>query len=149
MISFMKILIQRVTHARVEADGIVTGAVDRGVLILIGFTHEDTPEQASRLAHKSATLRIFEDEEGKINRSLLDIRGEALVVSQFTLYADCSTGRRPSFTKAAPPETAKPLYERFVEELRKKGIGTETGIFGARMEISLINDGPFTVLLEC
>ena len=144
----MKILIQRVTKASVEVNEKVVGSIGIGVLVFIGITHSDTITQATWLANKLINLRIFEDTQGKINQSLIDRKGAALIISQFTLYADCSDGRRPSFTQAAPPEIANPLYEGFVEEIRKSGIPVETGIFGAEMKVSLINDGPITLMLE-
>ncbi len=144
----MKILIQRVTQASVEVDNKVVGAIQFGVLVFIGITHSDTASQAAWLAHKLIHLRIFEDEQGKINQSLIDKKGSALIISQFTLYADCSDGRRPSFTQAAPPAMAKQLYELFIQEVTKGGISVETGIFGADMKVSLVNDGPVTLILE-
>lgn len=144
----MKILIQRVTQANVEVDAKIVGAIGVGVVVLVGVTHADTATQAAWLANKLVNLRIFEDEGGKINRSLVDQKGAALIISQFTLYGDCSDGRRPSFTQAAPPEKAKELYGLFIEEVRKGGIPVETGIFGAEMKISLVNNGPVTLMLE-
>lgn len=144
----MKIVIQRVAHAQVEVSGEVVGKIGPGALILIGVTHGDTKSHAERLADKFLNLRFFEDEMGKMNKSVFDIKGQVLVVSQFTLYADCSGGRRPSFIQAAPPELAKELYEQFVEELRKKGVYVETGVFGAEMKVSLLNDGPVTLILD-
>lgn len=148
ILPLMRILIQRVAHAKVEVEGKTVGAIGPGVLVFIGVTHGDTDSQAIWLANKLISLRLFEDVEGKINRSILDCKGEAMVVSQFTLYADCSAGRRPSFTQAAPPETAKYLYEKFIEEVRKGGIEVQTGVFGAEMKVSLLNDGPVTLFLE-
>ena len=144
----MKILIQRVTKASVEVDEKIVGSIGAGILVFIGITHSDTASQASWLANKLIHLRIFEDAQGKINQSLVDRRGSALIISQFTLYADCSEGRRPSFIQAAPPEIAKPLYEQFIQEVRRGGISVETGIFGAEMKVSLLNNGPVTLLLE-
>lgn len=144
----MKILIQRVTTASVEVDKKIIGSIGAGVVVFLGITHTDTALQAAWLANKLANLRIFEDAEGKINQSLIDQKGASLIISQFTLYADCTNGRRPSFTQAAPPEIATPLYELFIQEMRKFSIQTETGIFGADMKVSLINDGPVTLLLE-
>lgn len=144
----MKLLIQRVLNANVAVEGKSVGAIGPGFLVFVGITHTDTLAQMNWLAQKLVHLRLFEDEQGKMNLSLLDRKGSALIISQFTLYADCSEGRRPSFTKAAPPEIAKPLYEQFVEEVKKNGILVETGIFGAEMKVSLINDGPVTVILE-
>jgi D-aminoacyl-tRNA deacylase len=144
----MKILIQRVTHANVEVESRVVGSIGPGVLVFIGVTHEDTAIQAVWLANKLINLRMFEDDQGKINQSLLECKGEALVISQFTLYADCSGGRRPSFTQAAQPELANTLYEKFIEELKKGGIMVQSGIFGAEMKVSLLNNGPVTLMLE-
>ncbi len=144
----MKILIQRVAKASVEVDHKVVGSIGHGVLVLIGITHTDKAVQAAWLANKLIHLRIFEDSQGKLNQSLLDQKGSALIISQFTLYADCSEGRRPSFTQAAPPEIANPLYEHFVDEIRKSGIPVATGIFGAEMKVALVNDGPVTIMVE-
>ena len=144
----MKILIQRVAHAKVEVDGKTVGVIGQGVLVFVGITHSDTAAQATWLSSKLINLRLFEDEMGKMNLSLHNNKGSALIISQFTLYADCTQGLRPSFTKAAPPEIAKPLYEQFVREVREGGIPVETGIFGAEMKVSLLNDGPVTLLLE-
>lgn len=144
----MKLLIQRVIQASVEVDNQIVSSINQGVLVLIGITHTDTANQAAWLANKLVNLRIFEDSQGKINQSLIDQQGEALIVSQFTLYADCSDGRRPSFTQAALPAVAKPLYETFVSEVRKTGISAATGVFGAYMKVTLINDGPITIMLE-
>jgi D-tyrosyl-tRNA(Tyr) deacylase len=145
----MKAVVQRVAQASVIVDGETVGAIERGVVILLGVTHTDDEEQARWLALKIAGLRIFEDSEGKLNRSLLEIGGRALVVSQFTLYGDCRKGRRPSFTDAARPEIAEPLCDRFVELLREAGIGqVESGVFGAHMMVEIHNDGPVTLILE-
>lgn len=144
----MKILIQRVLHAKVDVDGNTVGAIGPGALVFVGVTHSDTIVQATWLANKLINLRMFEDDQGKINQSLLEHKGKVLVVPQFTLYADCSEGRRPSFTQAAPPELAKNLCEKFVEEVRKSGILVEIGVFGAEMKVSLLNDGPVTLILE-
>lgn len=144
----MKILIQRVSHAHVEVEGTIVGAIGPGALVFIGVTHSDTITQAAWLANKLVHLRMFEDVNGKINQSLLDHQGKVLVISQFTLYADCSDGRRPSFTQAAQPELAKQLYEHFIEEVRKGGILVEMGVFGAEMKVSLLNDGPVTLMIE-
>lgn len=119
-----------------------------GILVFVGITHNDTLAQATWLANKLINLRIFEDDQGKINQSLIDRRSSALIISQITLYADCSDGRRPSFTQAAPPEIAKPFYEQFVKEVNQGGIPVETGVFGAETKVSLLNDGPVTLLLE-
>lgn len=144
----MKLLIQRVLQASVEVKGEVVGRIGPGAVIFIGIAHGDQATQASQLASKLIHLRIFEDTHGKMNQSLLDRKGEALIISQFTLYADCSEGRRPSFIQAAPPEIANPLYEHFINEVRRGGISVATGIFGADMKVSLINDGPVTLILE-
>lgn len=144
----MRLIIQRVAHASVEVSGKVVGKTGPGVLVFVGITHSDTKKEAEWLANKLVHLRIFEDAEGKINQSLIDRKGSALIISQFTLYADCKEGRRPSFTEAAPPDVANPLYEQFVKEVRKLGVPAETGIFGAEMKVSLVNDGPITILLE-
>lgn len=144
----MKLVIQRVAKAKVVVRGQQVSAIGPGVLVLVGVTHGDTPKEAAWLANKLVNLRLFEDDEGKINRSLLETKGEALVVSQFTLYADCTGGRRPSFTQAALPEVAEPLYETFMDEVRKAGVAVQGGIFGAEMQVSLVNDGPVTLLLE-
>lgn len=144
----MKILVQRVASAKVEVDHQTVGAIGHGLLVFVGITHSDTIAQAEWLTNKLVKLRLFEDAQGKINQSLVDKKGSALIISQFTLYADCNDGCRPSFTQAAPPALAKPLYEHFVEGVRKNGIPVETGIFGSEMKVSLLNDGPVTVMLE-
>jgi len=144
----MRAVIQRVSRGSVSVEGKVVGAIGRGVVVLLGITHNDTEEQAKWLARKVAGLRIFEDSAGKINAGLLDVDGAALVISQFTLYADCRKGRRPSFTAAAPPEVAEPLVEHFTQTLRDHGVPVETGIFGAHMQVKIHNDGPVTILLE-
>ncbi len=143
----MRTVIQRVTSASVEVQGKTVGSIGRGFLILAGFTDGDTEADCIRIAKKIGGLRIFSDENDKINLSLKDVGGEVLCISQFTLYADCSHGNRPSFVKAARPETAEPLYEFFCSELEKY-VHTERGIFGADMKVSLLNDGPFTVIVE-
>jgi D-tyrosyl-tRNA(Tyr) deacylase len=144
----MRALIQRVSEASVSVDGEIVGQIGRGVVVLVGVTHGDTSEQAEWLARKVAGLRIFEDSAGKMNAGLLDVGGAALVVSQFTLYADARKGRRPSFTDAAPPEVAEPLVEHFAQVLRDCGVLVETGIFQAYMLVEIHNDGPVTILLE-
>jgi len=144
----MKILVQRVTQAQVEVEGSIVGAIGHGSLVFIGVTHGDTQLHASWLANKLIHLRMFEDDQGKMNQSLLERKGQMLIVPQFTLYADCLVGRRPSFTKAAEPELAKQLYESFVKEVRQAGITVATGLFGAKMKVSLINEGPVTFILE-
>lgn len=144
----MKALIQRVTQASVEVNGEKVGSIGPGLLVFLGVTHGDTVNQVTWLVNKLIHLRIFEDAQGKLNKSLIDQKGAVLIVSQFTLYADCHAGRRPSFLQAAPPEIASLLYEQFIEEVRKRGISTASGVFGAEMKVSLINDGPMTILLE-
>ncbi|MGZ3634096.1 MAG: D-aminoacyl-tRNA deacylase [Parachlamydiaceae bacterium] len=144
----MRLLIQRVSYANVEVNGKQISAIGQGALVFIGVTHGDTPAEAAWLANKLVHLRMFEDEEGKINRSLIDQQKEILVVSQFTLYADCTAGRRPSFTAAALPGIAEHLYETFVNDIRKMGVSVQTGKFGAEMKVSLLNDGPVTLMLE-
>jgi len=144
----MRAVVQRVSRASVRVDGEVVGACGRGFLVLVGASHEDTSETAERLAGKIARLRVFENDEGRFDRSLLDIGGEALVVSQFTLLANTAKGNRPSFTDAAPPEQAEPLYEGLCEALRGLGVPVQTGGFGARMQVSLVNDGPVTIVLD-
>ena len=143
----MRTIIQRVTSASVDVDGKTVGRIGTGFLILVGFTDGDTEADCIRIAKKIGGLRIFSDENDKINLSLADVGGEILCISQFTLYADCTHGYRPSFIKAARPETAQPLYDFFCTEL-KKYAHTEKGIFGADMKVSLLNDGPFTVMIE-
>jgi D-tyrosyl-tRNA(Tyr) deacylase len=144
----LRAVIQRVTRARVTVDSRVTGEIQSGVLILLGVGREDIPESASYLAEKIANLRIFPDDAGKMNRSLVESGGSALVVSQFTLYGDTRGGRRPSYIQAAPPEVANRLYEEFVGCLRTFGVSVETGVFQAHMEVELVNDGPVTILLD-
>ena len=144
----MRALLQRVSSGKVTVDGQSVAAIGRGLVILLGIGHGDGEEQARFLAEKIAALRIFEDDLGKTNLSLLDVGGEALVVSQFTLYADTRKGRRPSFTDAALPEIAAPLVERFAALLRAQGVPTQTGVFGAHMQVEIHNDGPVTVWLE-
>ena len=144
----MRAVVQRVRRASVSVDGKTMGEIGRGLVILLGIGHGDGEDQARWLARKIANLRIFEDERGLFNHSLLDVDGEALVVSQFTLYADARKGRRPSFVNAAPPEMAEPMVDRFVELLRAEGVPVQTGVFGARMLVEIFNDGPVTILLE-
>ncbi len=144
----MRAVVQRVSQASVSVGGEVVGDIGRGVVVLVGVTHGDTEEQAEWLARKIAGLRIFEDNEGKMNAGLLDADGAALVISQFTLYADCRKGRRPSFTNAAMPEVAEPLVEHFAQALRDHGVPVQTGVFGAHMLVEIHNDGPVTILLE-
>ena len=145
----MRAVIQRVRRGQVTVEGQAVGEIGPGLVILLGVGHSDGPVEADRLAAKIANLRIFADDEGKTNLSLLDVAGEALVVSQFTLYADCRKGRRPSFVRAAPPDVAAPLVETFAGELRRAGVGrVETGEFGAMMLVEIENDGPFTIVLD-
>ena len=144
----MKFVVQRVKNAKVEVENKVVGKIDNGFLVLIGITHTDTKEIADFLVKKLVNLRIFEDENGKMNLSLKDINGSLLLVSQFTLYADCSGGNRPSFIDAAKPEIANELYEYIISECKKKIDKVQTGIFGADMKVSLLNDGPVTIILE-
>ncbi|MEJ5241136.1 MAG: D-aminoacyl-tRNA deacylase [Anaerolineales bacterium] len=144
----MRLVLQRVLRARVLVDGETVAEIGPGLLILLGIAPSDNEEVARFLAEKVATLRIFEDQEGKTNLSIQDVQGEALVVSQFTLYADTRKGRRPSFTDAAPPQVAAPLVERFAQLLQEQGIPTQTGRFGAHMLVEIHNDGPFTLWLE-
>ena len=144
----MRVVVQRSKAARVTVDGEVTGQITKGFVLLVGVTHEDKEEDAAYLADKIANLRVFEDADGKMNLSLLDVGGEILSVSQFTLYGDCRKGRRPSFIEAARPEQAVELYEAFNGMLREKGIRVETGVFGAMMDVQLTNDGPVTLIVE-
>lgn len=144
----MRAVLTRVKHASVTIDGKVHGQIGEGFLILLGITHEDTEAQAVKLADKLTGLRIFEDENGKMNRGLDEVKGELLVVSQFTLYGNCKRGRRPEFLAAARPEVAIPLYEKFVELCRAKGFHTETGEFGAYMQVDSLNDGPLTLVVD-
>ena len=144
----MRAVLTRVKHASVSVDGKVIGKIGEGFLVLLGVTHEDTEAQAVKLADKLTGLRIFEDENEKMNRSLADVGGELLIVSQFTLYANCKKGRRPEFLSAARPEVAIPLYEKFVQLCRDKGFHTETGELGAYMQVDSLNDGPLTIILD-
>ncbi|MBL8091688.1 MAG: D-tyrosyl-tRNA(Tyr) deacylase [Anaerolineales bacterium] len=144
----MRLLIQRVSQASVTVDGKTISKIGKGLLILVGVGHKDGETEATFLAEKAANLRIFEDEAGKTNLSVLDVKGEAIVVSQFTLYANTSKGRRPSFIEAALPEVAEPLVNRFAELLRSQGVPTQTGQFGANMLVEIHNDGPVTIWLE-
>jgi D-tyrosyl-tRNA(Tyr) deacylase len=144
----VRAVVQRVSEAAVSVEGEVRGAIAAGIVLLLGVASDDVPETADRLAGKVARLRVFENEEGRFDRSLLDTGGAALVVSQFTLIADTAKGNRPSFTGAAGPEQAEPLYERFCAALRDLGVQVETGLFGARMQVALVNDGPVTIILD-
>ena len=139
---------QRVSSASVSVDGEVVGSSGRGFVVLLGVAADDDSKDITYLADKVANLRVFPDDEGKMNLSLLDIAGTALVVSQFTLYGDCRRGRRPSFTEAAPPERADALYEEFVAALSERGVPVETGVFRAMMDVQFVNDGPVTILLD-
>jgi D-tyrosyl-tRNA(Tyr) deacylase len=144
----MRAVVQRVAEARVVVDGEVVGAIGRGLCVLLGVARDDRPADADRLAASIARLRIFENDAGKFDRSLVDVAGAALVVSQFTLIADTAKGNRPSFTKAARPEQAEPLYERFCDSLSALGVEVARGVFGARMAVELTNDGPVTIVLD-
>jgi D-tyrosyl-tRNA(Tyr) deacylase len=144
----MRAVIQRVSRARVTVQEDIAGEIGPGLVILIGVGRDDTPAVAFNMAEKIANLRIFQDEQGKMNRSLLDVKGSALIVSQFTLYGDARGQRRPSFIAAAPPEQAKKLYEEFSEAVRKLGVIVATGVFGAMMSVELVNEGPVTILLD-
>lgn len=144
----MKVVIQRVKNASVKVEGKVVGEIEKGFLVLVGIKVGDTKEQADYLVKKVCNLRVFTDENDKMNLSLKDVNGKLLIVSQFTLYGDCSDGNRPSFIEAARPEEAIPLYEYFCEECAKKGIEVQRGIFGADMKVELLNDGPVTIVIE-
>ena len=144
----MKIVLQRVSTASVKVADEIVGSIDHGMLLLIGFSSNDTKESILSTIEKIVKLRIFSDEEGKMNKSVLDVNGSALLVSQFTLYADTKKGNRPSFLEAARPDLAIPLYEFFISEMRKSITKVETGIFGADMKVELVNDGPVTILFE-
>ena len=144
----MKAVVQRVTKASVTVEDKIVGSIDEGLVILLGVKEGDTEEDARWLADKCANLRIFENEDGKFDTSVLDIKAEILAVSQFTLYGNCRKGRRPSFTHAAPPDIAKSLYQHYVNALRKTGIKVETGIFAARMHVEIHNNGPVTLIVD-
>ncbi len=144
----MRAVVQRVTRAHVIIDGKTVGEIGRGLLVLLGVSHSDTADSATWLADKIVGLRIFNDDDGKMNRSVADVGGGVLVVSQFTLYGDCEKGRRPSFVAAARPELAVPLYEGFVNAIRALGVPVATGRFGAMMQVELVNDGPVTLILD-
>ncbi len=144
----MRACIQRVSRARVLVEGEITGQIKQGLLVLLGVSATDTDVELNWLAEKIVGLRIFEDDAGKMNRSLAEVAGEMLVVSQFTLYGDCRKGRRPSFISAAPPEMAEAMYERFVTRVSQLGISTETGRFRAHMDVEMVNDGPVTIWID-
>ena len=144
----MRVVVQRVSRAAVSVNGQRMAAIEHGLVVLLGVWHMDTTEDATQLARKIAHLRIFDDAEGKLNRSILEVRGSMLVISQFTLYADSRKGRRPSFVDAARPEAAKPLYEVFVAEARRQGVPVMTGEFHALMDVELVNRGPVTIILD-
>lgn len=144
----MKAVVQRVSEANVKVEGKTVGSIDKGFVVLLGVSNDDNREKADYLIKKITSLRIFRDEADKMNLSLKDVNGEILVISQFTLFADCSRGNRPSFTNAGNPELANELYEYFIKECKKLGFKTEHGIFGADMKVSLTNDGPVTIVLE-
>lgn len=144
----MKFVIQRVTHAEVEVEKNIVGKIEKGFLVFIGISQEDNQEIADKMIRKLIGMRIFEDENGKTNLSLQDVSGELLLISQFTLYADCRKGNRPSFAKAGAPDLANELYEYIIAQCKKQISVVETGIFGAYMKVSLLNDGPFTILLD-
>ncbi|CDA15850.1 MAG: D-aminoacyl-tRNA deacylase [Clostridia bacterium] len=144
----MKLVVQRVKNANVSIENNIVGKINQGFVVLLGVSNEDTKENADYLVKKLLNLRVFSDNDDKMNLSIKDIEGELLIVSQFTLYANCKKGNRPSFIEAAKPEHAKPLYEYFINECRKENLNVQTGEFGADMQIELINDGPVTILLE-
>lgn len=144
----MKLVVQKVSHSSVTIDNKVHGEINKGYMVLVGICNEDTKEIVERMVDKLLYLRIFEDNDGKLNLSLLDVEGSILSISQFTLYANCKKGRRPSFIEAAKPEVSKPLYDYFNTILIEKGIHVEQGVFGADMKVSLINDGPVTIVLD-
>lgn len=145
---FMRLVIQRVKNAKVDIDGKTVSSIGKGLLVLLGVTHEDTKETVDYLVKKLCKLRVFEDENGKMNLSIKEVEGKLLIVSQFTLYADCSRGNRPSFVNAAKPDFANELYEYFCEKCKEEQIEVQKGIFGADMKVSLLNDGPVTIILE-
>ena len=143
----MRVLVQRVTSSSVEVEGKIVGKIDNGIMLLVGFTHTDTSKEIDYMVDKVINLRIFDDENGVMNKSLLDVGGSILSISQFTLYADASKGRRPSYINALGGDKSSPLYDEFNQKL-KEHVHTETGIFGAEMKVSLVNDGPITIMLE-
>lgn len=144
----MRVVLQRSLFAKVEVDGEVTGQIEKGFVLLVGISHEDTEADVRYVAEKVANLRLFEDDEGKMNHSIFEVGGSILSISQFTLYGDTRKGRRPNFSGAAKPDVAKPLWDLFNEELRQKHLHVETGIFGAMMDVTLTNDGPVTLIVE-
>ena len=144
----MKVVLQRTKQASVTVNQEVTGSISHGYMLLVGITHEDTMKDVDYCARKVAEIRLFEDEDGKMNRSIHEVSGQILSVSQFTLYADTKKGRRPSFVNAARPDIAKPLWDAFNDALRENGLHVETGIFGANMDVALVNDGPVTIIIE-
>ena len=144
----MKVVIQRVKEARVKIENEIVGEIGKGLLVLLGVKGGDSEKDIKYLAEKILNLRIFPDEQGKMNRSLLEIKAEILIVPQFTLYGDCKKGKRPSFARAAPSKIAEKLYQEFVKEIKKSGLKTETGKFGTLMQVELVNDGPVTLILE-
>jgi D-tyrosyl-tRNA(Tyr) deacylase len=144
----MRLLIQRVGRASVEIEGNITGKIGRGFLVLCGFNRTDSGQNLPKLANKCLNLRVFENNAGKMNLSLLDIKGELLVISQFTLYANCSKGRRPGFDESMAPDDAEKLYQGFIKVLEESGLNIQTGVFGAKMKIDLTNDGPVTIMLD-
>ena len=144
----MRVVIQRAKNAKCTVEGQITGQIDRGYCIFVGFNNEDTDEIIDKMIHKILFLRIFEDENGKMNKSIQDVGGSILSISQFTLYADCKKGNRPSFTNAGKPDLATALYDQFNLKLQEQGMHVETGIFGADMKIELLNDGPVTIVLD-
>ena len=144
----MRLVIQKVSSSNVKINNEVVGSIDKGFMVLVGITDSDNKMIVDKMVDKLINLRIFEDENDKLNLSLLDVKGSILSISQFTLYANCKKGRRPSFIEAAKPDISKPLYEYFNQQLKEKGVMVETGVFGAMMEVSLVNDGPVTIILD-
>jgi len=144
----MRAVVQRVSYASVKVDGNVTGSIEQGLMVLLGVGKEDDDKDIKYLSEKILNLRIFEDEDEKMNLSLLDIKGEILIISQFTLFGDCRKGRRPSFDSAGLPESSKIMYEKFIDDCKKSGLNVQTGIFGADMKVSLLNDGPVTLMID-
>lgn len=144
----MRVVVQRVLQASVTVDSAVTGAIGNGLLLLVAVSKTDTERDAEWIAHKCIHLRVFDDKDGKLNLSLLDVKGSLLIVSQFTLYGDCRKGMRPGYDRAAPPAEARRLYDYFVERVRASGVPVETGVFQAEMQVALVNDGPVTILID-